>query len=168
MPDASLRSEKSFPKSRASPLLCCSCQDSQSWGRATPATFAALSFSESASQRNFVAVKEATNTEPTCLAVSSFPPSSLLSAVAASAERVSFQRRASRITFPSESSATIPCCCPPIEIAATPSSPPAAAIAVSSALTQCAGLTSVPSGCVARPSRTNSPVTPSRMTTLQD
>ena len=168
MPDASLRSEKSFPKSNASPFVCCICQDNQSWGRATPATFAALSFSESASQRNFVAVNDATKTEPTCLAVSASPPSSLFSAAAASAERVSFQSSASRITFPSESSATIPCCCPPIEIAATSPSPPAAAIAVSSAFTQCSGFTSVPSGCVARPSRTNSPVTPSRMTTLHD
>ena len=168
MPEASLRSEKSFPKSKELPFSCCICHESQSWGRATPATLAAFSFSESASQRNFVAVNDATNTEPTCLAVSASPPSSLFSAVAASAERVSFHRRASRITFPSESSATIPCCCPPIEIASTSPRPPAAAIAVSRALTQCAGFTSVPSGCVARPSRTNSPVTPSRMTTLHD
>ena len=168
VPDASLRSENSLLKSFASFGLCCSCQDNQSWGRATPATFAALSFSASANQRNFEAVKDATKTEPTCLAISVGPPISEFSASAAAADLVSFQSRASRITEPLSSSATMPCCCPPIEIASTSSSPPASFIAVSSAVTQRAGFTSVPSGWEARPSRNNSPVTASRITTLQD
>ena len=168
MPEASLRSENNLLKSFASCGECCNCHDNQSWGSATPATFAALSFSVSASQRNFVAVKEATSTEPTCFAISIGPPISEFKSSAAAADRVSFQSRASRITSPFSSKATMPCCCPPIEIASTSASPPASLIAVSSALIQSAGFTSVPSGWIARPSRNNSPEAASRITTLQD
>ena len=168
MPDASLRSVNSLLKSFVAPLSCCNCQDNQSWGRATPATLAALSFSESASQRNLVAVKDATKTEPTCFAISVAPPISEFKASAAAADRVSFHKSASRTTSPLASSVTMPCCCPPIEIAATSLNPPASLIAASSAFTQWAGFTSVPSGWLARPSRNNSPVTASRITTLQD
>ena len=77
------------------------------------------------------------------------PPISSMSSSAARAERVSFQSSASRTGSPSASSATMPCCCPPTEIAAAcPSRPPAAA---SYAVSQARGSTSVPGGWAAVP-----------------
>ena len=142
MPDASERSVNNFLKS--SPP--CRRHESQSWGSATAATLAALAFSLSASHLNFVAVNDATRTDPTFCAACASPPISALRSRADCAERVSFQRSAGRITSPLLSSVTIPCCWPPIEIAETSSRPPASAIALSRALSQWAGSTSVPSG----------------------
>ena len=87
---------------------------------------------------------------------------------AACAERVSFQSRASRMTRPSASRATMPCCCPAIETAATSSRPPAWAMASCSATHHASGSTEVPAGCDARPSRTTRPVSASTTTTLHD
>src|SRR6478609_8336031 len=143
-------------------------QVSQSWGRATAATRAALSGSASRSQRSLVTVSEATGTLPTASAHACGPPSSSMRSSAAGAERVSFHSSASRTTSPPESSATMPCCCPPTEIAATSPRPPAPTIALCSASHQDEGATSVPSGCEARPERTSAPVSASRTTTLQD
>ena len=58
----------------------------------------------------------------------------------------------------------MPCCWAPTETAATSSRPPAAAAASLSAVHHAAGSTSVPSGCVAEPDRTISPVSASRTT----
>jgi hypothetical protein len=101
-------------------------QVSQSCGSATAATRAAFSGSASRSQRSFVAVNDATGREPVRSTMSG---NSWASCAAASAERVSFQSRAGRMTVPSSPSTTMPCCCPAIDTAATSSSPPAAAIA---------------------------------------
>ena len=139
--------EKSLPP--------CSCHESQSWGRATDATRAAFSGSLSANQRSFDAVNDATKTDPTLRAISALPPSSRFKSSAAFAERVSFHNSAGLITSPLLSSATMPCCCPAIEIAWTSSNPPASFIALSRAFFQCVGSTSVPSGCAARPWRTS-------------
>src|SRR5690606_27892889 len=122
--------------------------------------------SASRSQRSLVAVKLATGTLPVRRASASAPNSAMRSR-AACAERVSFHSRASRMTRPSASSTTMPCCWPPTEIAATSSRPPASAMAARSASHHAAGATSVPSGCAARPVRTTAPVSASRTTTLQ-
>ncbi len=112
-------------------------------------------------------MNEATGTTPTASAQAWPPPSSETSAAAASAERVSFHSRAGRTTSPASSRQTMPCCWPPTDSAATSDSPPAAASASVSAASQAAGSTSVPAGCAARPSRTSSPESASRTTTLQ-
>jgi hypothetical protein len=145
---------------------------SQSCGRQTAATFAAASGSVRASQRSLVRVKLATGTIPTastqaCRPLSP-PPRSSIRAAAAPALRVSFHSSAGRTTWPFSSRTTMPCCWPATEAAATSSSPPASSIAVCRAAHHASGCTSVPSGWVARPCRTSSPVSASRMTTLQD
>ncbi|CAB4567697.1 unannotated protein [freshwater metagenome] len=129
---------------------------------------AAFSGSWSAIHPTFEAVNAATKSDPVALDIALAPPQSELRSVAACAERVSFHKSAGRTTSPLASSATIPCCCPPIEIAATSSNPPASIIALSNASFQCAGLISVPSGCAARPSRSNFPLSAWRITTLTD
>ena len=164
MPDASPRSVK-----RSSSLdVPSNFHDSQSWGSATAAIFSALLASLSATQRTLLAVNDATSDEPTACAIAALPPTSSLRVVACVAERVSFQRSAGRITFPSESKRTIPCCWPPIAMAATSDSPPACAIASLRALHHFSGSTSVPSGCAARPSRISSPVSALRITIFTD
>ena len=104
-------------------------QEIQSWGRAIAATFAALAGSCFASQRTLLAVKAATNEDPTALAISEPPPISVFKSAASFADLVSFHKSAALITFPDLSSATIPCCCPATAIAATSSKPPAIFIA---------------------------------------
>ena len=130
----------------------------QSWGSAIAATRAAFSGSFFANQRTLLAVNAATNADPTAFAISELPPTSEFNSAASAADLVSFQRSAGRITSPFLSSATIPCCCPATAIAATPSKPPAIFIASWVALHQCAGSTSLPSGCGARPSRITWPL----------
>ncbi len=127
---------------------------------------AALSGSTRAIHRALVTVNAATGTLPTASAQASGPPSSAMRSSASGAERVSFHSRAGRTTSPSSSRATIPCCWPAMLSADTPSSTPP--VASSSASTQNRGCTSVPSGCAARASRTSSPVSASRTTTLTD
>ena len=62
----------------------------------------------------------------------------------------------------------MPCCWAPTASAATPSSPPASASADCSASHHTLGSTWVRSGWDARPARTSSPVSASRIVTLTD
>ncbi len=110
---------------------------------------------------------DATGTLPMASA-HSLAPSSATRSSAAPAERVSFQSSAGRTTAPSASRQTIPCCCPATAMASTSDSPPAWSRAACRASHQPAGSTSVPGGCGARPLRTSSPLSASRITTVHD
>ena len=115
-------------------------QVSQSWGRATAATRAAFSGSASRSQRSLVTVSDATGTEPDRVGPRlRRRRSSAMRSARAGAERVSFHSSASRTTSPSASSATMPCCWPPTEIALDVVETPGLAIAVCRASHQCRG-----------------------------
>ena len=92
---------------------------------------------------------------------------SRFSSSAAWSDLVSFHNKAFRITFPSESRATIPCCWPPIEMASILYLPTSSR-ALSRARCHSCGSTSVPSGCGREVDAINSPESASRNTTLTD
>ena len=127
----------------------------------------ALSGSLRAIHRTLLTVNAATGTLPTASAHMAGPPSSVTRSLASGADRVSFHNKAGRTTSPLSSKATIPCCCPAIEMAETSSSSPPEQ-ASPKAVHHSSGATSVPSGCDARPSRTQAPVSASRTTTFTD